>query len=124
MSSCFLLQNSNNKLVTIYNSTDYKIKVNKNNYFFNKQISYLKNDLYICNLFKRKMKNNLFKIYILSFLLLSDFIMFAQPGDDDGGGGLEGDDPPPTPINGKLIWLGIVALLFAIYSFKKNKKVA
>ena len=70
------------------------------------------------------MKNNLFKIYILSFLLLSDFLMFAQPGDDDGGGGLEGNDPPATPINSKLVWLSVVAILFALYSFKKNRKVA
>ena len=71
------------------------------------------------------MRKNLFKIYIATFFILSDFVMFAQPGDDDGdGGGLEGDDPPPTPINGKLIWLGIIAILFAYYSYKKNRKVA
>lgn len=68
------------------------------------------------------MKNKLFKLYILSFLVLSDFVMFAQPGDDDGGGGLEGDDSPPVPINGKLIWLAIAGLLFVVYSYNKNKK--
>jgi len=71
------------------------------------------------------MKRNLFKIYILSFFLLIDFFAFAQPGDDDGtGGGLEGNDPLPAPINGKLIWLGVAAVLFAFYSYKrKSQKV-
>lgn len=70
------------------------------------------------------MKNNLFKIYILSFFLLTDFMLFAQPGDNDGTGGLEGNDPPPAPINGKLIWLGIAAILFAFYSYQRKTKKA
>jgi hypothetical protein len=49
------------------------------------------------------MKNNLFKLYILSFFLLTDFISFAQPGQDQPGGGLEGDDPPPFQM--KLVFL-------------------
>ena len=51
---------------------------------------------------------------------MSNFVVFAQ-GDDDSGGGLEGDDPAPTPINGKLLYLGIAGVFFAIYSFKKYK---
>lgn len=66
----------------------------------------------------------LFKIYILSFILLSDFLVFAQPGADDGGGGLEGGDPQPAPINSKLIVLAITGILFVIYTFNKNKKQA
>lgn len=62
------------------------------------------------------------KFYILSFVLLSDFMVFAQPGDDDGGGGLEGGDPQPAPINSKLILLLIAGLCFAIYTFKRSKK--
>ncbi len=42
---------------------------------------------------------SIYKIYILTFILLSDFVMFAQPGDDDGSGGLEGDDAPAAPID-------------------------
>lgn len=52
--------------------------------------------------------------------------MFAQtePGDEgDGGPPVEGGDPP-APIDSKLIWLGIVAILFAIYTFSRNKKQA
>ena len=64
----------------------------------------------------------LFKFYLLSFVLLSDFVTFAQPGDDDGGGGLEGGDPQPAPINGKLILLVISGILFVFYTYKKNKK--
>jgi len=73
------------------------------------------------------MKQNLYKLYFLSFFLLVDFMAFADdiPGDDDGtGGGLEGDDPEPAPINGKLIWLAIAGILFALYVFKRSRKTA
>lgn len=72
------------------------------------------------------MKTKLFKIYLLSFFILSDFIMFAQdPGDEgDGDGGLEGNDPDPVPVNSKLIWLGVIALIFAFYKLKINHKEA
>ena len=66
------------------------------------------------------MKNNLFKLYILCFFLLTDFVVFAQPGQDQGGGGLEGDDPPTAAIDEKLIWLGIIAILFAFFSYKRK----
>jgi hypothetical protein len=62
-----------------------------------------------------------FKFYILTFLLFSDFVLFAQPGDNDGGGGLEGDDPPPAPINTKLIWLAILGILFAYFTYKQKQ---
>ncbi|MEZ4838746.1 signal peptidase [Flavobacterium sp.] len=67
---------------------------------------------------------SIYKFYIVSFLLLSDFIVFAQPGDDDGSGGLEGDDTPAAPIDGKLIWLAIVSILFAFYYFNKRTQKA
>ena len=69
---------------------------------------------------------NLLKFYLLTFILLSDFVTFAQPGDDDGGGGggLEGGDPQPAPINGKLILLAITGILFVIYTFRKSEKQA
>jgi hypothetical protein len=70
------------------------------------------------------MKNNLFKLYILSLFLLSDFLVFAQPGDDDGGGGLEGGDPVPAAIDAKLVWLGIAAVIYAFYSFNRKRKIA
>lgn len=65
-----------------------------------------------------------YKIYVLAIVLFSDFVIFAQPGDDDGSGGLEGDDTPAAPINGKIIWLGIVGLLFAFYYLSKKRKNA
>jgi len=70
------------------------------------------------------MKNKLFNLYLITFFLLVDFVAFAQPGDDDGSGGLEGDDTPPAPINGKLVWLVVVALIYAFYSIRKNRKIA
>lgn len=66
----------------------------------------------------------LLKFYLLSFVLLSDLMTYAQPGDDDGGGGLEGGDPQPAPINGRLILLAIAGALFVIYSFRKREKQA
>jgi hypothetical protein len=71
------------------------------------------------------MKNNLFKIYFLSFFLLSDFILFAQPpGEDDDGGILEDDDAPASPINTKIIWLLVLAIVFAAYTYRKHRKTA
>lgn len=66
----------------------------------------------------------LYKFYLLTFILLSDFVAFAQPGDDDGGGGVEGGDPEPAPINSKLLLLAITGVLFVLYTFRKNKKEA
>lgn len=61
----------------------------------------------------------------MSFVLLSDFVVFAQPNDEqDGGGGLEGGDPAPAPINGKLIVLLLFGLSFAFYKLKKSTKKA
>ena len=70
------------------------------------------------------MKKKFLNAFILTALLLTDFVVFAQgPGDDDDDGGLEGDDPDPVPINGKLIWLAIVGILFAIYTYRSyNRK--
>jgi len=70
------------------------------------------------------MEKNFFKFYIVSILLFSDFIMFAQPADESDGGNLEDADAPQAPINGKLLWLAVAGILFAIYSYRKNKKVA
>lgn len=71
------------------------------------------------------MKKNLLKFYALTFVLLSDFVMFAQgPGDNDEDGNLEGEDAPQAPINSKLIWLAIVGILFAVYTYRRNKKIA
>ncbi|MGV9004861.1 hypothetical protein [Flavobacterium sp.] len=66
-----------------------------------------------------------FKIYLLSFFLLSDFIAFAAdaPGDDTANGTLEGEDAPAAPINSKLIILLILGLVFAFYQIKKYRKV-
>ncbi|WP_264522309.1 DUF1673 domain-containing protein [Flavobacterium sp. N1994] len=64
----------------------------------------------------------LLKYYLLSIILLSDFVTYAQPGDNDTGGGLEGGDPAPAPINGKLILLAISGLFFVFYTYRKNRK--
>ena len=68
------------------------------------------------------MNKSLLKFCLLTFLFLSDFVIYAQ-GDDDPGGCLECPDPAPAPINSKIIILFIVGVLFAYYTFKRKKKV-
>lgn len=68
------------------------------------------------------MKKNFINLFIFSTMLLSDFIIFAQPNDDDPGGDLEDDDPAAVPINGKLLWLALAGILFAISVYKNNRK--
>lgn len=73
------------------------------------------------------MKLNFYKLYFLTFFLLIDFVAFADdvPGSDDGtDDGLEGPDPAPAPINGKLLWLAVVGILFAFYAYKRTRKTA
>lgn len=74
--------------------------------------------------YNRVFMKKLLKFYLLSFVLLSDFLTYAQPGDDDGSGGLEGGDPEPAPINSKLMLLAIAGILFVIYTFRKSEKQA
>lgn len=60
---------------------------------------------------------------MLAFMLVSNFVVFAQPGSGgQGEGGPEGTDDPPTPINGKLIWLAIVGISFAYAYYLKTQK--
>ncbi|WP_293891727.1 hypothetical protein [Flavobacterium sp.] len=65
---------------------------------------------------------NLLKLYLFIFVLMFDFVAFAQPGDNVGGGGLEGGDPLPAPINGKIFLLAFAGLCFVIYTLRKAKK--
>jgi len=69
---------------------------------------------------------NLYKFYLLAFVLFSDFIVYAQEDDPGGGGGPDegGGDPQPAPINTKLILLAVMGILFVIYTYRKNKKTA
>ena len=70
--------------------------------------------------------NRIYKFCLFSFVLFSDFVLFAQPSNNDdgtgGNGGLEGGDPEPTPINGKLIFLLLLGLTFAFYKLKNATK--
>jgi hypothetical protein len=66
---------------------------------------------------------HLFRIYAVLFLLMADFKIFAQVGDDDEDGELEGGDDPAVPINGKIVFLAIVGILFAYYKYKTHQKL-
>lgn len=72
------------------------------------------------------MKKVLNTLFILSFLIVFNTLLHAQPGDDDGGGGVEGEDPITAPINKQLSLLFIGGLAIALYAFSnnKNKKVS
>ncbi len=76
----------------------------------------IKNDCYIWLLKNTSMKNS-YKIFLLSILLLSNFVAFAQPNDGD-----ETDDPTPAPIDSTLFVLLIFGLIFAFYAIKKYQK--
>lgn len=69
------------------------------------------------------MKNRVSYSFLVIFFFLADFIAFAQPGDGSGDG-IEDNDPPPAPINGHLIWLGILAVFFAYYNIKRHRELA
>lgn len=63
----------------------------------------------------------LFKFYLLSFIFLSNFVAYSQPGGDEG---IDGGDPVPVaPINGQLMVLAILGISFVIYTYRKNKKI-
>ena len=64
------------------------------------------------------MNNKLPYLYVFAFLFLSDFVMYAAPPVDDEF------EPAPdaAPINSKLIVLLAAGILFALYTFRRNKK--
>jgi len=74
------------------------------------------------------MKNSLLKWYMLAFLLVGDFVMFAQDGEGaDPADDVQPTDPSleenePTPINGRLIWLAIIGVAFAYSYYVKMQK--
>jgi hypothetical protein len=68
----------------------------------------------------------IFKFYLFAFFLISDFTLFAQPGNgfDDGNIEGDGDTTPAAPINSKLVLLFVTAVFFAFYSYNKKSKAA
>jgi hypothetical protein len=69
------------------------------------------------------MKAKLIKLGFLTYLLLTNFILFAK---DNGGdilddGNVENNEPPVAPINNVIIILVIISLAFAFYLYKTKK---
>lgn len=73
------------------------------------------------------MKTTFSRSFLIIAFLFLDFVAFAQqPGqtaDNEDDNPLEGNDDPAAPINGKLIWLAVMGLIFAYYTFKKRNVV-
>lgn len=67
------------------------------------------------------MKNKVLKAYMTIVCLFSSVLIFADPGDNSDTGNLEGAEP--VPINGKLVFLAFAGAFFAIYTFRKNRKI-
>ncbi len=69
------------------------------------------------------MRDNLLRLYITCFFVLSNVLMFAQ-NDEDDNGDLEGNDPPAVPINSKMILLIGIGIVYSFYVFRnQNKKI-
>ncbi|MBP6373582.1 MAG: hypothetical protein KA325_04120 [Flavobacterium sp.] len=69
------------------------------------------------------MKAKLIKLGFLTYLLLTNFILFAK---DNGGdilddGNVENAEPPVAPINNVIIIFVIISLVFAFYLYKTKK---
>lgn len=69
------------------------------------------------------MKAKLTKITFLTYLLLTNFILFAK---DDGGdildsGNIENNDPPVAPINNYILIFALLTIAFAFYLYKTKK---
>lgn len=58
------------------------------------------------------------KIYLITLFLISDLNLFAQIPDPDPD-----PDPPPTPINGSLILLAIIGIIY-VYSFFRKRQLS
>lgn len=74
------------------------------------------------------MIHRLLKIYIFTVILLTNFVMFAY--DDDPGNLFEDEygnintNIEETPINHRLILLGIAGIIFIFYYFKNKHQPA
>lgn len=69
------------------------------------------------------MKNHFWKPFFLFSFLIADFALFAQlPGTEAEDGNLQGNDLPAAPINGALLWLAAVGIVFAFYTYKNVQK--
>jgi hypothetical protein len=71
------------------------------------------------------MKAKLIKLGFLTYLLLTNFILFAKDsgGDilDDGNVEQDIEAPPVFPINAQLIWLLVLGFAFAFHLYKTKK---
>lgn len=79
---------------------------------------------------KIKMKNNLYKYYLLAFYLCSNFVLFAQGPSTEGGVetddqtdfgstiDVEGGDTAAAPIDTYLWILALVVILYVFFKYR------
>jgi hypothetical protein len=65
------------------------------------------------------------KIYLFVSILFWDFVMFADDpgtGFEDENGNTDGSVETAVPINGKILWLIFMGIVFAFLFLKKQKR--
>lgn len=68
------------------------------------------------------MKTNLLKFYLLAFFLMSDFLLFADPGIGEEGPGGDIGGNVEAPIDSKLFILALIGMAFTFHYFYKKQK--
>jgi hypothetical protein len=68
------------------------------------------------------MKNTVLKWYVTIICLFYNVLIFADPGDTSDTGDLQEGDY--TPINGPILFLVLAGILLAVYTFRRNRKLA
>ncbi len=64
------------------------------------------------------MKINFLKYYTTAFYLYSTFRTFAQPGTNDNTGGLESAETPAAPIDGYVLVLATMGIIYVFLILK------
>jgi len=70
------------------------------------------------------MKNKYKTLPTLVLFLISNVLLFAQPGSTDDTGTLEGAETPPMPIDDWISLVLVVGLLLGYYILKTRTKIS
>lgn len=70
------------------------------------------------------MKNTYKTLLTILLLLVTNGLLFAQPGSTDDTGTLEGTETPAAPINDWIPLVLVLGLLLGYYILQKRKQVS